>query len=220
MKKEDVKVGGRYLMINGKNEVEVTVVRAGEKGFIIKTKSGKNMPVNNADRFLECLEAPAEKKAEKKLEAAPVAKKETAPVKAPAKVSKAVKFLPEKKEAKTALPERTKKIPYEKSENDSEIKNPEAPVEKKVPATKVKKEKSDKKMSMTNAAIDAMKNLKPNAAGFTVQEIFAEMEASGLWERRGGKTPINTLAARITVDILHHEEPRFAKVSRGHYKLA
>lgn len=210
MKKEDVKVGGRYLVSNGKNEMEVTVVRAGEAGFIVKTKSGKNMPVNNADRFLEELEAPAEEKAEKKPETAPVAKKEAAPVKAPKKVSKAVKFLPEKNVEEEEEAEKFEEAPVEEK----------TPVKKEKKAKKEKAEKSEKKMSMADAAIQVLEALEPKSSGLTAKQIIGEMETSGIWTSPAGKTPANTLTAIINRDIATSDEPRFAKVSRGHYKLA
>ncbi len=203
MKKEDVKVGSTYLISNGKNEMRATVVRAGDSGFIVKTASGKNMPITNPDRFLELVEeAPA-----KTAETAPVAKKEATPAKAQKKVSKAVKFLPEKEEI------------TEKQEKEEQEEAPVKKSEKKVKALKEEKAPRKKRegKSMAEAAIEVMTG---NEKGMTIAQILKEMEDSGLWVSSTGKTPANTLNAIINRDINTGDEPRFVKVSRGVYKLA
>jgi len=206
MKKEDVKVGSTYLISNGKNEMKATVVRAGDAGFIVKTASGKNMPITNPDRFLELVEeAPA-----KSPETAPVAKKEATPAKAPKKVSKAVKFLPEKEET-TEEPEAPEKEEQEEEPVKKDEKKTKIPKEEKAP----RKKREGK--SMADAAIEAMTG---NEKGMTIAQILKEMEDSGLWTSPAGKTPANTLNAIINRDINTSDEPRFAKVSRGVYKLA
>ena len=206
MKKEDVKVGSTYLISNGKNEMRATVVRAGDAGFIVKTASGKNMPITNPDRFLELVEeAPA-----KTAETAPVAKKEVPSAKAQKKVSKAVKFLP-KKEGTTEEPEAQEKEEQEEAPVKKAEKKAKTPKEEKAP----RKKREGK--SMADAAIEAMTG---NEKGMTIAQILKEMEDSGLWTSPAGKTPANTLNAIINRDINTSDEPRFAKVSRGVYKLA
>lgn len=218
MKKEEIKVGGVYAVTLGKNEVNATVIRATDAGYIIKTASGKNMPVNNPDRFIECIEQPKEASVKKK--AAPAEKTEPKAEKAPAKTEKkapAKKTEPVFKEEECVEDEEAVE-PDNVEETIEEVNRPaddnDKPVEKKAPAkeAKAKKEKPSGNMSMLEAAAEVLKD-----AEMSLRDIVDAMAKEGLWESTVGKTPVNTLSAAINREIRDKTDSRFKKIGKGLY---
>jgi hypothetical protein len=59
MNASEIKVGKKYATKIGKNEVEVTVIGKTSKGWIVKTSAGHAIPINNAERFIKCLDTEA-----------------------------------------------------------------------------------------------------------------------------------------------------------------
>ena len=53
-----IKVGNKYAVAVGRNEVEMEVTEKTERGWKVKTASGKTLAINNPDRFIRCLSAP------------------------------------------------------------------------------------------------------------------------------------------------------------------
>ena len=56
MNASEIKVGKKYQVKVGRNEIEVTVMEQTERGWNVKAPSGNKFPVNNAERFIKCLE--------------------------------------------------------------------------------------------------------------------------------------------------------------------
>jgi len=56
MNANEINVGKKYTTKIGKNGVEITVIGKTSKGWIVKTSEGKTFPVNNAERFMKCLD--------------------------------------------------------------------------------------------------------------------------------------------------------------------
>ena len=56
MNASEITVGKKYQVKVGRNEIEVTVMEQTERGWNVKASSGKTFPVNNAERFIKCLE--------------------------------------------------------------------------------------------------------------------------------------------------------------------
>ena len=59
MNASEIKVGKKYQVKVGRNEIEVTVMEQTERGWNVKAPSGNKFPVNNAERFIKCLEVEA-----------------------------------------------------------------------------------------------------------------------------------------------------------------
>ena len=59
MNSNEIKVGKKYQVKVGRNEIEVTVMEQTERGWNVKASSGKTFPVNNAERFIKCLDVEA-----------------------------------------------------------------------------------------------------------------------------------------------------------------
>jgi len=55
----EIKVGKKYQVKVGRNEIEVTVMEQTGRGWNVKAPSGNKFPVNNAERFIKCLEVEA-----------------------------------------------------------------------------------------------------------------------------------------------------------------
>ena len=58
MNANEIRIGRRHIAKVGKNEVEITVVGKTEKGWIVRTSTGKEFPVNSVERFIRCLDSP------------------------------------------------------------------------------------------------------------------------------------------------------------------
>jgi len=56
MNASEITVGKKYQVKVGRNEIEVTVMEQTERGWNVKAPSGNKFPVNNAERFIKCLE--------------------------------------------------------------------------------------------------------------------------------------------------------------------
>ena len=52
----EIKVGSKYNCKIGANEVPVTVKEETGKGWIVESTAGKTFPINNAERFIKCLD--------------------------------------------------------------------------------------------------------------------------------------------------------------------
>jgi len=59
MNASEIKVGKKYQVKVGRNEIEVSVMEQTARGWNVRTSSGKTFPVNNAERFIKCLEVEA-----------------------------------------------------------------------------------------------------------------------------------------------------------------
>jgi hypothetical protein len=55
-----IEIGKRYQVKVGRNEVEVLVTEKTECGWKVKTSADKIISINNAERFIRCLEEPEE----------------------------------------------------------------------------------------------------------------------------------------------------------------
>jgi hypothetical protein len=60
MNTNEIKVGKKYKVKVGRNEIEVTIVEQTARGWNVKAPSGNKFPVNNAERFIKCLDEPEE----------------------------------------------------------------------------------------------------------------------------------------------------------------
>ncbi len=58
MTANEIKVGNKYAVAVGRNEVEMEVTEKTERGWKVKTSAGKTLAINNPDRFIRCLTAP------------------------------------------------------------------------------------------------------------------------------------------------------------------
>ncbi len=58
MNMNEIKVGNKYAVAVGRNEVEMEVVEKTERGWKVKTPAGKILAINNPDRFIRCLFTP------------------------------------------------------------------------------------------------------------------------------------------------------------------
>ena len=56
MNASEITIGKKYQVKVGRNEIEVTVIEQTERGWNVKAPSGNKFPVNNAERFIKCLE--------------------------------------------------------------------------------------------------------------------------------------------------------------------
>ena len=56
MNASEIKVGKKYQVKVGRNEIEVTVMEQTGRGWNVKAPSGNKFPVNNAERFIKCLD--------------------------------------------------------------------------------------------------------------------------------------------------------------------
>ena len=56
MNASEIKVGKNYQVKVGRNEIEVTVMEQTERGWNVQAPSGNKFPVNNAERFIKCLD--------------------------------------------------------------------------------------------------------------------------------------------------------------------
>ena len=56
MNASEITVGKKYQVKVGRNEIEVTVMEQTGRGWNVKASSGKRFPVNNAERFIKCLD--------------------------------------------------------------------------------------------------------------------------------------------------------------------
>ena len=59
MNASEIKVWKKYQVKVGRNEIEVTVMEQTARGWNVKAPSGKTFPINNAERFIKCLEVEA-----------------------------------------------------------------------------------------------------------------------------------------------------------------
>ncbi len=59
MNASEIKVGKKYQVKVGRNEIEVTVMEQTARGWNVKASSGNKFPINNAERFIKCLEVEA-----------------------------------------------------------------------------------------------------------------------------------------------------------------
>jgi hypothetical protein len=60
MNTDAIKVGKKHAIKIGRNEVEVLVTEKTERGWKVQTSGGKTLAINNAERFIRCLEEPEE----------------------------------------------------------------------------------------------------------------------------------------------------------------
>jgi len=60
MNANEIMIGKSYAVKVGRNEIEVTVMEQTERGWNVKAPSGNKFPINNAERFIKCLEEPEE----------------------------------------------------------------------------------------------------------------------------------------------------------------
>lgn len=89
---------------------------------------------------------------------------------------------------------------------------------KTVKAPRVKKEKPEKAPKRVSLIDAAARILVEAGAPMKVAELYAQVEASGLWTPGAGKTPMATLSASIIREIrTKGAEARFAKVGRGEF---
>ena len=58
MNTNEIKVGNKYAVAVGRNEVEMEVTEKTERGWKVKTPAGKTLAINNPDRFIRCLSQP------------------------------------------------------------------------------------------------------------------------------------------------------------------
>ncbi len=56
MNASEIKVGKKYQVKVGRNEIDVTVMEETVRGWNVKAPSGKTFPINNAERFIKCLD--------------------------------------------------------------------------------------------------------------------------------------------------------------------
>ena len=56
MNASEIKIGKKYQVKVGRNEIEVTVMEQTARGWTVKAPSGKTFPINNAERFIKCLD--------------------------------------------------------------------------------------------------------------------------------------------------------------------
>jgi hypothetical protein len=59
MNAKEIKIGSKYNCKIGANEVPVTVKEETGKGWIVESAAGKTFPINNAERFIKCLDVAA-----------------------------------------------------------------------------------------------------------------------------------------------------------------
>ena len=56
MNSNEITVGKKYQVKVGRNEIEVTVMEQTARGWNVRTSSGNKFPINNAERFIKCLD--------------------------------------------------------------------------------------------------------------------------------------------------------------------
>ena len=56
MNASEIKIGKKYQVKVGRNEIEVTVMEQTARGWNVKASSGNKFPINNAERFIKCLD--------------------------------------------------------------------------------------------------------------------------------------------------------------------
>lgn len=78
------------------------------------------------------------------------------------------------------------------------------------------KKKPAEKLSQIDAAIQILAKKK---IPMTAKALVEAMEAKGLWQSPGGKTPAGTLYSSILRDLRKGKNARFAKVDRGQFAL-